>query len=251
MTVNGTSYLKDFASYFGSINDIRLVEDPVGVPGLTNSFAACIWAIEFAMEFFFASGFRINFFTTFANGSYQGPFGPGPEFAPTGIYYAMMMVNLVVRDFPYIQQTVITSGASSSIRVYGFDYYYTYGFLILNKDTNGTRTGEVKIKIKSLGGVFCTYLTAPNLTATSGFKLGNLQFIGNQSRPVGEYTEFNCIADDTGFYHIPLNYSQVVYCTTRDSFDYNPLPDANLANTNSSPTTQLIFSLLLLLLLAP
>lgn len=162
----------------------------------------------------------------------------------------MMMVNLVVMDYPYIQKTVITSGTSSSIKIYGFDYYNTYGFLILNKDTDATRTGEVKIKIKSLSGVFCTYLTAPNLTATSGFKLGNLQFIGNQSRPVGEYTEFRYIADDTGFYHIPVNYSQVVYCTTRASFDYNPLPDASLADMNSAPTAQLIFSLLLLLLLS-
>ena len=45
MTVNGTSYLQDFVDYYGSISDIRLVEDPAGVPGLTNSFAACIWAI--------------------------------------------------------------------------------------------------------------------------------------------------------------------------------------------------------------
>jgi len=44
-TVNGTDYGSKFGSEYGGINDIRLVSDPAGVDGLTNSFAAAIWAI--------------------------------------------------------------------------------------------------------------------------------------------------------------------------------------------------------------
>ena len=43
-TVGGNSYLSDLARYSVSFNDIRLVEGQ-GIDGLTNSFAAAIWAI--------------------------------------------------------------------------------------------------------------------------------------------------------------------------------------------------------------
>jgi hypothetical protein len=49
MTVEGTSYIKDFNLYLGGFSDVRLVDDPMGVPGLTDSFAAAIWAVEFIM----------------------------------------------------------------------------------------------------------------------------------------------------------------------------------------------------------
>jgi len=43
--VNGTSFTGKFWSDYGGINDIRLVSDPAGVDGLTNSFAAALWSI--------------------------------------------------------------------------------------------------------------------------------------------------------------------------------------------------------------
>lgn len=45
LNVDGVSYLGDLLDYLGNINDIRLVDDDIGVDGLTNSFAASIWAI--------------------------------------------------------------------------------------------------------------------------------------------------------------------------------------------------------------
>lgn len=45
LNVGGVSYLGDLLDYLGNINDIRLVDDDIGVDGLTNSFAASIWAI--------------------------------------------------------------------------------------------------------------------------------------------------------------------------------------------------------------
>lgn len=119
---------------------------------------------------------------------------------------------------------MVTPGLSSSINIYGFDNYNTYGVLLINKDRDSTHFGEVAIKIKDPRGLYCIYLTASDLNVTSGVTLGGLQFVGNNSRPVGNYTEFKYVVDGSGFYQIPLNYSQVAYCVTKDDFSYNPLP---------------------------
>lgn len=79
-TINGTNYIGDFNDYVGSINDFRMVEDPAGVDGLTNSFAAAIWAIEASMEFFFIGGYTLNFYNPMLNHSYQSVLGQAPLF---------------------------------------------------------------------------------------------------------------------------------------------------------------------------
>lgn len=45
LTVDGTSFLSSLKSFYIKLNDVRLVENPMGVDGLTNSFAATIWVI--------------------------------------------------------------------------------------------------------------------------------------------------------------------------------------------------------------
>jgi hypothetical protein len=119
---------------------------------------------------------------------------------------------------------VVTPGLSSSINIYGFDNYNTYGVLLINKDRNSNHSGEVAIKIKDPRGLYCIYLSASDLNATTNITLGGLEFVGNRSRALGDYTEFKYVVDGTGYYQIPLNYSQVAYCVTKDDFSYNPLP---------------------------
>lgn len=233
MTVDGISYLQDFNKYLGTISDLRLVEDPMGVPGLTDSFAACIWAIEMIMEFMFADGFRISFYNSFKNGSKQGLFGSDAGYTPSPLYAALLFADLALLDMPYIEKTVVTSGTSASINIYGLDNYYTYGVLILNKDTDSNKTGEVGVKINDPRGLYCVYLTANDLNATSGLTLGGLEFIGNNSRPQGNYTEIKFEIDLNGYYQIPLNYSQVAYCVTKSQFSYNPLPTQSAAHRNA------------------
>jgi hypothetical protein len=224
MTAGGASYLQDFNKYLGSISDLRLVDDPMGVPGLTDSFAACIWAIEMMMEFFFVDGFRIDFYNSFKKGSKQGVFGTDAGYTPSPLYSALLMADLALLDMPYIDKAVVTAGTSASIRIYGIDNYNTYGVLLLNKDTDRTHVGEVAVKIKDPRGLHCVYLTASDLNATSGVTIGGVEFVGNRSAPVGNYTELKYEVDVNGYYQIPLNYSQVVYCVTKDDFSYNPLP---------------------------
>lgn len=231
MTVNGTSFITDFNQYLGGFNDVRLVDDPMGVPGLTDSFAAAIWAIEFIMEFFYIDGFRMDFYNSFKQGARQGILGSNGGYTPTALYSALLLADLAVLNGPYIDKTVVTPGLSSSINMYGLDNYNTYGVLLLNKDNDTTHSGEVEVMIRDPSGLYCIYLTASSLDATSNITLGGLEFIDNNSRPLGNYTEFKYVVDANGYYQIPLNYSQVAYCVTKNDFTYNPLPiDLGLAN---------------------
>ena len=65
MNVNGTSYLNDVADYIVVISDVRLIEDATEIDGVTNSFAAAIWAIDFSLEWFFMSGYKLDFYNSF------------------------------------------------------------------------------------------------------------------------------------------------------------------------------------------
>jgi hypothetical protein len=182
--------MNDLTNYLGAINDIRLTNDSIGVDGLTNSFAAAIWAIEMSMEFYYANGFRIDFYNPMLNGSFQNIYGPPPLYTPTIMYSALLFINQAARYSPYIDMAVASPGTSSSIKIYGLDYYYYYGLVILNKDMNASSSGDVKVMINDQSGLYCIYLTALSLTSTSGVTYGGLRFIGNNSSPQGNYTEF-------------------------------------------------------------
>ena len=246
LNVGGVSYLGDLVDYLGSINDVRLVEDEIGVDGLTNSFAASIWAIEIALEFFYLCGYQLQFFSPMRNGSFQNVLGPPPTFTPTILYSALMLIDLAVMNYPYIDKAVVSPGLSDSIKIYGLDYYYNYGLLILNKDMNASRSGEVKVMIKDLSGLYCIYFQADSLSATAGATLGGVSFIGNHSAPVGSYAEHFFAADESGYYHVALNYSQVAYCYTKvqENFVYFPQ-----GRRSAAPHLRLAALLLLLLAL--
>lgn len=65
--------------YYVGINDIRLV-DGNGVDGVTNTFAAAIWALDIAISLASIGGSFINFHNSFSSSNYQSVFGPGPGF---------------------------------------------------------------------------------------------------------------------------------------------------------------------------
>jgi hypothetical protein len=220
----------------------------MGVPGLTDSFAACIWAIEISMEFFFINGFRIDFYSSFQTGSKQTLFGPAPTFAPSSLYTTLLFLDLVLANEPYIDQTAVTSGTSSSIRVYGLDYYSNYGVLIINKDMNSSSSGDVAVRLNNQNGLYCIYLTASDLTATSGVTLAGINFVANQSSFVGNFKEYKYVAVD-GFYQVPLNYSQVAFCYTKVDKSYNYFPTGS-HNPNFEGKLSLLVGLLMMMAIA-
>jgi len=66
-------------TYYIGINDIRLVSGS-GVDGVTNTFAAAIWALDTAISFASLGGSFIQFHNFFTSANYQSLFGPGPGF---------------------------------------------------------------------------------------------------------------------------------------------------------------------------
>ena len=59
-TVNDTYAYNDFSNLYLGINDIRLTTGN-GVDGLTNAFAAALWAIDITFEFVLMNGWEIDF----------------------------------------------------------------------------------------------------------------------------------------------------------------------------------------------
>ena len=78
--VDGSGDLIDMVNtYYVGINDIRLVSGE-GVDGVTNTFAAAIWALDTAISFASLGGSFIQFHNFFTGPNYQSLFGPGPGF---------------------------------------------------------------------------------------------------------------------------------------------------------------------------
>jgi hypothetical protein len=173
-TVNGTAYYNQFNWDYVAINDIRLVEDPKGIDGLTNSFAAALWAIEMIMEFSIMGGIRLDFYNPIGNASFQSVVGLGPNFSPSPLYAGLLFAIIANQFSPYIQIPTVSPGISSSIKIYGLDFYSTFGVLILNKDINSNMTGYVKVSMTDLSGINCIYFEAPSLSSTSGVKVGGV-----------------------------------------------------------------------------
>jgi hypothetical protein len=59
---NGT--YNDPRNYKYGFNDIRLT-DTVGIDGVTNSFAAALWALDFSLNFMSIRGYLLSFYTNF------------------------------------------------------------------------------------------------------------------------------------------------------------------------------------------
>jgi hypothetical protein len=170
------------------INDIRMVAADEGVDGITNSFAAGLWAIEMAMEFSILGGVRINFFNPVAGTSYQSVIGEAPLYQPSSLYYALLFTIIANQNSPYIELPVIKAGSSSNIKAYGLNQAASYGFILLNKDMNQNLTGTVKVYVADPNGIGCMYLKANYLNSTSNITLGGMSFVGNSSIYLGNYT---------------------------------------------------------------
>jgi hypothetical protein len=98
-TVNESYAYNDFSYLWLGINDIKLTTGD-GVDGLTNTFAAALWAIDITMEFILMNGWEIDFNHFFKATNYQSLFTPSPEFKPTALYYGLMFAVLVRQNSP-------------------------------------------------------------------------------------------------------------------------------------------------------
>lgn len=90
--VNSTFYYSTFTTPV-AFQRVRLVNGS-GIDGVTNTFAAAVWWIDFAMEAALYGLIDVSIDATIRNNYYQSIFGPPPTFAPTSLYYGSLMAIL-------------------------------------------------------------------------------------------------------------------------------------------------------------
>jgi hypothetical protein len=198
------------ANYNVAINDIRLTNDS-GVDGVTNSFAAALWALDISIAFTAMSGISINFYNPLTP-SNQSVFGAAPNFEPGAIYYGLLFAIYALRSYPKVEMVTVTPGTSQSIKVYGLDSYSYYRVLIINKDINPSISGVVNVKHPSDQGLRCYYLSAPTLNATRNITFAGMYFAPNNSNYQGQFQFVDYQPTPLQVYAIALNYSQAVLC---------------------------------------
>lgn len=145
---------------------VRLVPGN-GTDGITNTFAAAVWWIDFIMESlaYSLSDVSIDGSANFYN--FQSVFKQAPSFAPTALYYGSIMAILAGELNPRIIIPSLYEGTSSRIKIWGLSSPTKFKFLIINKDTNESLNGYVNLQVKSKNGqvMTCIYMKAPNLTS--------------------------------------------------------------------------------------
>jgi len=154
----------------------------------------------------------VLFNNDFSATNVQSPLGYMPNFTPSGSYYGMLMMSLVNSQFTNFATFTVNSGTSSNIKIYGLNSYNLVGFVIINKDLNKSASGIIQINMTSDYNITCLYMTASDLSSKD-ISIAGEYFIPGNSSTQGNFTQFVYTADSTGF-KVPLNYSQVAYCTT-------------------------------------
>lgn len=202
-----------------------------GIDGVTNTFAAAIWAIDFALEFAMFGGRSIRFPCDVTNGSLQTMLGPAPNYTPTPLYYAMMFLSSLSYTGPNVGMASVIAGTSSNIKAYSLTVNNQFQIILLNKDTNPNASGVVQILIYSNDVMQCQYLTAPSLNATSNVSWAGYYFVGGNIIPQGNFTVVQHFPLQNNSYHVALNYSQVALCylgNPSTKFTYQEKSESNL-----------------------
>lgn len=242
LRVNSTFTYTNF-SQLAALERVRLVPGQ-GIDGVTNTFAAAVWWIDFLMQAALHGFFDVSIEAARRSGNYQSIFGQPPLYAPTSLYYGSLMAILASEKSPRIMLPMVTAGASGNIKVWGTEATLFQKFLILNKDTNTLLTGVVNIKVRADPStrMTCVYMKAPSLTAKADqMSIGGHTYIGGTFVPQGSYDK-HTFTYDAGIkgYSIPLSYAQVALCE---------IPNANLVIPTKQDCYQNYLTSILLALL--
>lgn len=120
-----------------------------GIDGVTNSFAAGLWWIEFIMEAAIIGLYEISIDGTMRDNYYQSIWKLDQgKYEPTVFYYASMLANLAGSEGTFIIPS-LTGGISHKIKTWAFESAFLMKILILNKDMNSSLSGKVLINVES------------------------------------------------------------------------------------------------------
>ena len=92
-------------------------------------------------------GWELDFQHKIYEGNFQSILGPAPDFKPSPLYYGMLFGSLLRDGTPSVLIPAQQARLSSKIKVYGLSTGKVFKVLLLNKDTNKTLSGVVKVQI--------------------------------------------------------------------------------------------------------
>lgn len=194
-----------------AISDIRITTG-MGKDGVTNTFAAALWAIDMTISFGLMNGERIDFWHYLSSNNYQAIMGPGPNYEPQALYYGLLFGSLMRHGTPLISLPSITPSASQNVLAYGLHNDVSLIVIILNKEQNDIN-GTVRVKTGNTGiSLNCIFLDAPSMDATSGFSIGGYTYSGGNSAPQGSFDLVSIDADSDGYYSIPFKTARAAHC---------------------------------------
>ena len=176
-------------NFGASLQRVRLVNGE-GIDGITNSFAAAIWWIDFLMESVFYEFFDVSIEGAIRNGNFQSLLGPPPTFTPTSLYYASLFFIYATEKYPTVVLPTILSALSPKIKIFGMESSYIIKYLIINKDSNPSLNGNVEIMARgdASSKLTCIYLEAPSLTSKGAdIKMGGHSFVGGNFTVQGRF----------------------------------------------------------------
>jgi hypothetical protein len=153
--INDTYAYSDFSKTKLGINDLKITTGE-GVDGVTNTFAAAIWALDIILEFMLMNSVEIDFNHEIREGNFQSILGT--DFKPSPIYYGMLFAVFIRHGTPEIILPSTKAVLSSRIKAYGLSDGQTFKVLLLNKDTNTSLNGTVLVKSEMRNPMKCIYM---------------------------------------------------------------------------------------------
>lgn len=162
-----------------------------GVAGISNTFAAALWATDYLTRAISAGVVGVNLHGAPGNCKGYSPVcAPSTEALSTGalvaqpVWYAMLLAKELIGDRP-LATTAIRSPAHTKVQATGLlDPAGGLDFVLVNEEPLGKRAATVRLRV---GGGTTTAstmaLTGPSLSALSGVSFG-----GSEVAPDGTWT---------------------------------------------------------------
>lgn len=126
--------------------------------GITNTFAACLWGLDFITRWAALGGVGLNFYTNLSQFDYQSPFTSLSNFSNpantqvNSLYYSLMAFNLFQGGQIYYGSVGISTLSNFykkwNIKTYTITDGYSINILIINKDLDRTFSGYFRIRVK-------------------------------------------------------------------------------------------------------
>ena len=150
-----------------------------GKPGISNSFASAIWAVDYLAQAMAEGTVGVNFHGNVSNcGGYAPVCAPNPSDVAAGAlraqpeWYGLLLAKSLIGDRPV--PSAISAAAPSNVSVTAWlTPNGSLACLVVDGDGAGSRSAAVRLQVgQSFGTATALTLKAPSLGATSGVTLG-------------------------------------------------------------------------------